>query len=40
VAAEADYIVTGDKKHLLALREFQNIPIVSPADFLRRLRSP
>jgi uncharacterized protein len=37
LAAEADYIVTGDKKHLLALREFQNIPIVSPSDFLQRL---
>lgn len=37
LAAEADFIVSGDKKHLLALREFQNIPIVSPADFLRRL---
>ena len=35
LAAEADYIVTGDKKHLLALREFQGIRIVSPADFLR-----
>jgi putative PIN family toxin of toxin-antitoxin system len=37
LAAEADYIVTGDKKHLLPLREFHDIPIVSPADFLRRL---
>ena len=37
LAAEADFIVTGDKKHLLALRQFQGIPIVSPADFLRRL---
>jgi putative PIN family toxin of toxin-antitoxin system len=36
-AAEADYIVSGDKKHLLPLREFRGIPIVSPADFLRRL---
>jgi putative PIN family toxin of toxin-antitoxin system len=36
-AAEADFIVSGDKKHLLALRQFQGIPIVSPADFLRRL---
>ena len=36
-AAEADYIVSGDKKHLLALRQFRGIPIVSPADFLRRL---
>jgi putative PIN family toxin of toxin-antitoxin system len=39
LAAEADCIVTGDKKHLLPLREFQNIPIVSPADLLRRLKS-
>jgi putative PIN family toxin of toxin-antitoxin system len=37
LAAEADYIVSGDKKHLLPLREFQGIPIVSPAEFLRRL---
>jgi putative PIN family toxin of toxin-antitoxin system len=36
-AAEADYIVTGDKKHLLPLRQFRDIPIVSPADFLRLL---
>lgn len=34
LAGEADYIVTGDKKHLPALREFQDIPVVSPADFL------
>jgi putative PIN family toxin of toxin-antitoxin system len=39
LAAEADCIVTGDKKHLLPLREFQNIPIISPVDFLRRLKS-
>jgi predicted nucleic acid-binding protein len=37
LAGEADFIVSGDKKHLLALRQFQGIPIVSPADFLRRL---
>ena len=37
LAAEADYIVSGDKKHLLALREFRGIRIVSPSDFLRRL---
>jgi putative PIN family toxin of toxin-antitoxin system len=37
LAAEADCIVSGDKKHLLALRQFQGIPIVSPAEFLRRL---
>jgi len=37
LAAEADFIVSGDKKHLLELRQFQGIPIVSPADFLRRI---
>lgn len=37
LAAEADFIVSGDKKHLLALRQFQGIPIVSPAEFLRRI---
>lgn len=37
LAAEAEFIVTGDKKHLLPLRRFRDIPIVSPADFLRRL---
>ena len=37
LAAEADYIVSGDKRHLLPLRQFRGIPIVSPPDFLRRL---
>ncbi|HZL13243.1 MAG TPA: putative toxin-antitoxin system toxin component, PIN family [Verrucomicrobiae bacterium] len=37
LAAEADFIVSGDKKHLLVLRRFRDIPIVSPADFLRLL---
>jgi putative PIN family toxin of toxin-antitoxin system len=36
-AAEAGCIVSGDKKHLLTLRQFRGIPIVGPADFLRRL---
>lgn len=35
LAAEADAIVTGDKKHLLSLGKFRDIPIVSPAEFLR-----
>jgi putative PIN family toxin of toxin-antitoxin system len=39
LAAEADFIVSGDKKHLLPLREFGDIPIVSPTEFLRRLKS-
>jgi putative PIN family toxin of toxin-antitoxin system len=37
LAAGADFIASGDKKHLLALRQFQEILIVSPSDFLRRL---
>ncbi|MBI5410374.1 MAG: putative toxin-antitoxin system toxin component, PIN family [Nitrospirae bacterium] len=34
VAAQADLIVTGDQ-HLLALKEFEGIPVVRLADFLR-----
>jgi putative PIN family toxin of toxin-antitoxin system len=37
LAAEAGFIVSGDKKHLLSLGQFRGIPILSPADFLRRL---
>jgi putative PIN family toxin of toxin-antitoxin system len=39
-AAEADYIVSGDKKHLLVLRQFRSSPIVSLAEFLRRIPAP
>ena len=39
LAAEADYIVSGDKKHLLALLEFRGISIISPAEFLRRTKT-
>jgi predicted nucleic acid-binding protein len=37
LAGEADYLVTGDKKHLLPLRQFRGIRIISPAEFLKRL---
>jgi putative PIN family toxin of toxin-antitoxin system len=37
LAAEADYLVTGDKKHLLPLKIFRGIAIVSPREFLDRL---
>jgi putative PIN family toxin of toxin-antitoxin system len=37
LAAEADAIVSGDKKHLLPLRQFRGISILGPADFLRLL---
>ena len=35
VAANADYIVTGDED-LLVLHPFQGIPIITPADFLAK----
>lgn len=35
LTGEVDYIVSGDKKHLLSLSEFRGIRIVSPAEFAR-----
>lgn len=32
--AKADYIISGDKKHLLSLGTFKNIPILSAKHFL------
>lgn len=32
--ARADYIVSGDKKHLLSLNRFKNVPIISSKEFL------
>ncbi|MCX7688225.1 MAG: putative toxin-antitoxin system toxin component, PIN family [Fimbriimonadales bacterium] len=37
VSGNATYLVTGDKKHLLPIRQFRDILIVSPAEFLRIL---
>ena len=37
VAGQARYIVTGDQKHLLKLRHYQGIDIVSPVEFLALL---
>ena len=34
IAAQASFIISGDK-HLLKLKEFQGIPIVSPREFLK-----
>jgi putative PIN family toxin of toxin-antitoxin system len=34
VAAKAEYLVTGDRKHLLSLGEYQGIRIVTPRAFL------
>jgi putative PIN family toxin of toxin-antitoxin system len=38
LAAEADFLVSGDKRHLLALREFDGIKIISCAELLARVR--
>ena len=35
VSGKADLIVSGDKRHLLPLKEYKDIPIVRPVDFLR-----
>lgn len=37
LAAHADFLVTGDKKHLLPLKTFRGIRIVSPREFLNVL---
>jgi putative PIN family toxin of toxin-antitoxin system len=39
VAAKADYLVTGDRTHLLRMKEYQGIPFISPRTFLDLLES-
>ena len=39
VAAKADYLVTGDGRHLLSIEEYQGIPIISAHSFLDLLYS-
>ena len=34
VEAQADFLITGDKEHILPLRNFRGIRIVGPAEFL------
>jgi putative PIN family toxin of toxin-antitoxin system len=38
--AQADYVVTGDKGHLLALKQAAGIPIVAVSDFLPLIGVP
>jgi putative PIN family toxin of toxin-antitoxin system len=33
---EADYVISGDKKHILPLKEFGKTKIVDAADFLKK----
>lgn len=35
VEAKVEYLVSGDRKHLLPLREYQGVKILSPAEFMR-----
>lgn len=35
VAAGATHVITGDARHLLPLRMYKSISIMSPAEFLR-----
>jgi putative PIN family toxin of toxin-antitoxin system len=39
VAASAEYIITGDE-HLLKIRKFREIKILSPAEFIEMLKNP
>jgi len=39
VYAGVDYIVSGDKKHLLPLGSYAGIPIVDPSQFLQKVLS-
>jgi len=39
IAAEADAIVTGDRRHLLVLERFRDTEIIAPATLLKRLQT-
>ena len=38
LAGKADYIVSGDKKHLLPLSEFEGIKIITASQLLKVVR--
>jgi uncharacterized protein len=40
ITGQAEFLVTGDKKHFHPLKTFQGIRIVSPRQFLDLLKSP
>jgi len=39
VGGRADYLVTGDVGDLLQLREYKGVAIISPRDFIARLKT-
>lgn len=40
VDGKAEFIVTGDTKHILPLKEYKGIKILSPSEFIKHLPSP
>ena len=40
VDGKANFIVTGDTKHILPLKEYKGIKILSPSEFIKYLPSP
>jgi putative PIN family toxin of toxin-antitoxin system len=37
IEGRVQYLISGDRKHLLLLKEYQRIKIISPAEFLKLL---
>ncbi len=37
IEGKADYIISGDKHHILPLKKFQKIRILSPSQFLKSI---
>jgi predicted nucleic acid-binding protein len=35
IEGKVQYLISGDRKHLLPLKEYQRIKILSPAEFLK-----
>jgi len=40
VDGNAEFIVTGDTKHILPLKEYKGIKILTPSEFVKLLPSP
>jgi len=38
IGANADYIVSGDKKHVLSIQNYKGIQILSPKDFVDEIK--
>ena len=38
IAGQVDFIVSGDKRHMLALKEIEGIPLITAREAVERLR--